>query len=105
MSTTNNDGQIIVIAPATLTKTSEPWTSKYYQWFTVSADHLAGVEEVNILIRVGLVLTQVVMPDLVTPAKLTVATPGLPLLGGPTYVFVKSSTAAACGVYVDPILK
>jgi hypothetical protein len=103
MSTTNNDGQIIAIAPATATKTSNPFTSKSYEWFVVSADHLAGSENVNILIRSGLVLTQVLMPDMTTPAKLTASLLGLALLGGPTYVFVKSSTVAACGVYIDPL--
>jgi hypothetical protein len=103
MSTTNNDGQEICIAPTTGAKTSNPFTSKYYDWFVVSADHLAGSENVNIFIRSGLVLTQVLMPDMTTPAKLTSSLLGLALLGGPTYVFVKSATASACGVYIDPL--
>lgn len=100
-----NDGQITQIAPTTAAKTSKPYTTKYYPWFVASADHLAGSETVNILVMVNNVATQVLMPDLVTPAMLTVALPGLPLIGGMTYIFDKSSTAAACGVYIDPILK
>lgn len=103
MTTPYNDGQIEVIAATTSAKTSEPYTSKYYQWFVASADHLAGSETVNILVRVGTVLTQVLMPDLTTPAVLNVAHPGLPLIGGMTYVFDKSSTASACAVYIDPL--
>jgi hypothetical protein len=105
VATPNNDGQEICIAPTTSAKVSNPFTSKTYQWFAVSADHLTGVEEVNIQIRSGAVLVQVLMPDLVTPAKLTATLLGLALLGGPTYVFTKSTTGSACGVYIDPILQ
>jgi len=105
MTTPINDGQVTQIAPTTSAITSKPYTTKYYPWFVASADHLAGSETVNILVMVANVPTQVVMPDLTTPAMLTVAHPGLPLIGGMTYIFEKSSTAANCGVYLDPIMK
>jgi len=101
MSTPYNDGQAIWVAPTTDAKVSSPFTAKPYEFFVVSADHLAGGETVNIQIRVGTTLVQVLMPDMVTPATLTATLLGLALLGGPTYVFSKSATASACGVYID----
>ncbi len=105
MATQINDGQFTLIAPATGAVTSKPYTSKVYQVVTVSADALAGAETVNILAKVGSTLVQVLMPDLTTPARLNNLLTGLPLIGGPTYVFVKSSTASACGVYIDAQLQ
>jgi hypothetical protein len=101
MSTPDNDGQAIWIAATTAAKVSNPFTSKPYEFFVVSADHLAGGETVNILMRAGTTLVQVLMPDMTTPATLTATLLGLALLGGPTYVFSKSITASACSVYVD----
>lgn len=89
------------IPPTTSAVTSKPFSAYNMDAIVVMADNLTGGETVNILVVAGTGTLQVLLSDMVTPATLTATLQGLVLEGGPAYIFVKSSTASACGVYVD----
>lgn len=68
---------------------------------TVSADNLAGAETVQLLVVAGLTPKQVT--DIYgTAINLTATVSAVALEGGPDYVFIKSATAGACGIYTNP---
>jgi hypothetical protein len=98
------NNQFDIIAPQTAAKQSDEIPTNMYDSCVVTADNLAGDETVNILVVAGTTLLQVLFPD-GTDATLTATIQGCALTGGPTYVFDKSSTAGACGVYLDFKLK
>ena len=87
------------ISPTTLAKTSSPFDATDSGSIVVSADTLAGGETVGLFVVAG--ATNVVVADLQgNPIILTPILPAVCLEGGASYVFVKSATAALCGVYV-----
>jgi len=96
--------QFNYIAPTTSAKVSPPLDTRMYDTLVVSADNLSGGETINILTVVGTTNIQVLKLD-GTAATLTATTLGLILKGGTQFVFDKSATAVACGLYVDPTLK
>src|ERR1700679_2355265 len=96
--------QFDVIASTTNTITTSPIPTDMYDSLVVSADNLGSGETVNILMVAGSTNLQVLFPD-GTVATLTPTIQGCALSGGPSYVFVKSATAGACGVYIDYKLK
>ncbi len=75
-----------------------------YDMVVASADKLSGGETINIQALIGNTPTQVLKLD-GTAATLTASVLGLIIKGGPPLIFVKSSTAVACGLYLDPTLK
>ncbi|MGH7744020.1 MAG: hypothetical protein ACREQ5_04270 [Candidatus Dormibacteria bacterium] len=90
-----------VIQPQTAAVTSPPFPTASNDTITVSADHLATTETVTLQFLANGVAKQVT--DLTgTAVNLTASISGVVLEGGPSYVFVKSVTASACGVYVSP---
>lgn len=93
--------QLEWIVPTTDANLSGRFMAYDADTIVVSADNLAGAETVNILMISGRTTLQVLMSDNITPATLTAVLQGLVLKGGPTYLFDKSATAGACGVYVD----
>ena len=99
------NNQINLINPTMAAKTTNPFPTSMYDAIVVTADALIGAETVNIQVMAGTTAIQVVGLDGSTPATLTAGLSGLALEGGPAYVFVKSTTASACGLYVDPRLK
>jgi hypothetical protein len=92
------------INPTTAAKTSAPFEATDAGSIIVSADALAGGETVELFVQVGnatVGYTNVVVAYIDgTPAVLTPTLPALCLEGGSNYVFVKSVTVGACGVYV-----
>lgn len=96
--------QIQVIVPTTSAVTTNPFPTDQYDTLVVSADALAGGETINIQALVGATTVQVLKLD-GTNATLTASLLGLIIKGGLPLVFVKSSTASACGLYVSPTLK
>lgn len=91
----------IVVAPTTLARTSSPFDTNQYDSITVSTDGLAGGETVTLQVLSGVVAKQVT--DIYGVAiNLTATISAVALEGGPQYIFVKSATAAVCGVYVNP---
>ncbi len=96
--------QFDIIAPTTAVFTAGPIPTNMYDSLIVSADNLGSGETVNILMVAGSTNLQVLFPD-GTVATLTPTIQGCALTGGPSYVFVKSSTVSACGVYLDYKLK
>lgn len=73
--------------------------------FIVSADVLAGVEEIDVYFEAG--ATFIVAKDANGVAYKITATAGtnnanpLVLKGGATYQFRKDTTATACGIYIN----
>jgi hypothetical protein len=96
--------QTTLIEPTTAGIPTAPQPTNMYDSLIVTADNLGVGETVNILVIAGLTELQVLFPD-GTDATLTPTIQGCALTGGPSYVFVKSVTAAACGVYLDYKLK
>jgi hypothetical protein len=93
--------QITVIAPtADAVTAKQAFETNGYDRVFVSANLLAGAEEVDLFMDVG--GTWVVVPDaaMTGAAKLTATITGLELAAGPRYAVVKDATAGACGVYV-----
>ncbi len=99
------NGQETLVKPTTSAVTTNPFPTTMTQWIIVTADALVSAETVNIQVNVGGTATQVLLSDMTTPAKLTASVLGLRLAGGPSYIFVKSVTASACGVYIDSLRK
>ena len=91
-------------APTANPETSQPFASAAYDSITVAADKLAGVETVGIFVNVNGTNKQVT--DIYgTAVNLTATISAVALEGGPSYVFVKSTTAVACAVLVYGKLK
>lgn len=90
----------VAIAPQTGAKVSPAFDARGLDGLHVSADVLAGAEVVNILIVAG--STNKTLTDAAgTAIKLTNAVPSVYLQGGTFYVFDKTATVGACGVYVN----
>ena len=78
----------------------QPVHTGVYSHVQVSADNLAGEEEVGIYAVSG--TSAMVVTDVSgTVQKLTASIPFLDLAPGPTYKFSKTVTANDCGVYVN----
>ena len=93
------------LIPQTAASPGAPTAVRYrtdqYDSITVSADNLAGGETVTLQVMSGLVGKQVT--DIYgTVINLTAAVSAVALEGGPDYIFIKSVTAGACGIYVNP---
>ncbi len=87
------------IKPTTLVKTSAPFDATDAGSIVVQADALASGETVGLFSVAG--TTNVPVSTLSgTPVVLTPTLPAVCLEGGSKYVFVKSVTVSACGVYV-----
>ena len=94
--------QMTVIAPLTgAVVTQAVVQSDKYPWVFISADNLAGAEEVDIYFRSGNSWVVVADPATGNAVKLTTAIPVQILRGGGLYGVLKDATAGACGVYVD----
>lgn len=79
----------------------QPFPSDQYDSITVGADLLAGDETVQLRVLIGDQLKQVT--DIYgTAINLSVGTPAVALEGGASYVFIKTVTAALCGIWVYP---
>lgn len=74
--------------------------SARYASIVVSADALGVAGTVDIYMVVGNQLKPAI-DDAGTAQSLTPTVYMKRLLGGPTYVFAKSETTAACGVHID----
>lgn len=90
-----------VIPSATGAVTAKtPFETQGYSTVIVSANLLAGAEEVDFFIDAG--GTWVALPDaaLTGTAKLTATITAIELAAGPRYAVTKDATAGACGVFV-----
>jgi len=87
------------IQPITLAKTSAPFDATDAGSIVVSADNLQTTETVGLFAVSGSANVVVATLD-GTPVVLKATLPAVCLEGGTKYVFVKSITAGACGVYV-----
>jgi hypothetical protein len=93
--------QLTVIAPQTAAVTTKaPFETNGYDRVFVSANLLAGAEEIDLFMDAG--GTWVAVPDVAMTgtAKLTATITGLELAAGPRYAAIKDATAGACGVFV-----
>jgi hypothetical protein len=89
-----------VIAPQTGAVVSQIWDATACDNITVSADFLAGGETVTLQVVAGDTFKQIT--DIYgTVVNLTATISSVALEGGARYVFTKSATASACGVYVS----
>lgn len=68
----------------------------------LSADNLAGAEEVDIYYRAGNTWVVVADPSTGNAVKLTASIPVQILRGGPLYGVLKDATAGNCSVYWEP---
>lgn len=89
------------ISPTTAAVTAKaPFNTRGCTAVTVSADNLAGAEEVSIFIYTN--GGWEVMTDTAGAAvKLTATVPLKVLEGGPRYGVTKTSTVGACGVFIE----
>lgn len=89
-----------IIPPQTAAvATQVDFPSDKYSQIVAIATGLAGVEEVDVYVKVG--STYVIASDSAGAAiKLTATAPTLTLVGGPIYGFLKDATAAAAGVFM-----
>jgi len=74
-----------------------------YSSVTISADNLAGVEEVDIYEAAGNTW-KIATDGTGTAYKLTATVTSWNLIGGKTYAVSKDATAGACGVYAHPVV-
>ena len=89
-----------VVRPQTAAVVTQlPVQSEKYPYIFLSADNLAGAEEVDIYYKSGETWVVVSDPATGSPVKLTVAIPVQILRGGALYGILKDLTAGACGVY------
>lgn len=73
-----------------------------YKWIAVSADNLAGAEEVDIYYYPGGTGWKPAINSSGTTQKLTASITTLILDAQYNYGFLKDATVSACGVYVTP---
>lgn len=94
--------QIILFEATTdAVATEQQFDASSYEWIQVSADNLAGAEEVQIFKEVG--ETWVAVSDLDgNQVTLSATVTAVGLMGGCVYGFTKDATAGACSVYVVP---
>jgi hypothetical protein len=93
--------RFVAIPATTGSATSQVYDASQYDSITVSADNLAGGETVTLQVVAGATPKQIT--DIYgTVINLTATVSAVALEGGPFYQFVKSATASACAVYVDP---
>jgi hypothetical protein len=97
--------QIAFITPTTSADTTAPFPTNMYSGIVVTSDALGVGETINIQVVAGNTPQQVLLMDGTSVATLTSALQGVVLQGGPSYIFVKSATASACGLYIDCLLK
>jgi hypothetical protein len=98
--------QIPFIVPTTAAVTTPPFPTNMYSEIVVTSDALNGSESINIQVVAGTTPQQVLLLDGSTAATLTASgLQGVTLVGGPSYIFVKSITASPCGLYIDCLLK
>jgi hypothetical protein len=92
---------ITVISPVTdAVSAKTAFETNGYERAFLSANLLAGAEEVDIFIDAG--GTWVPLPDaaMTGTAKLTATITALELAAGPRYAVTKDATVGACGVFV-----
>lgn len=94
--------QPVISATTSAVATQQTVQSLNHSSIFLSADNLAGVEEVDIYYRANNAWVVVADPSTGNAVKLTASIPVVRLAGGPLYGVLKDATAGACGVYWEP---
>jgi hypothetical protein len=94
--------QTVIAATTGAVVTQQPIQSMNHPWVFISADNLAGAEEVDIYYRANNTWVVVADPATGNAVRLTASIPVQVLRGGPLYGVLKDATAGACGVYWEP---
>jgi hypothetical protein len=94
--------QTVIAATTGAVVTQQVVQSDKHPYIFLSADLLAGAEEVDIYYRANNTWVVVADPATGNAVKLTASIPVVRLAGGPLYGVLKDATAGACGVYWEP---